>query len=53
MPSIKEQEKYFGSIVTNNTNYIYINDYGFTHKFEDDSIKKLAPNCRKDFKRNT
>jgi hypothetical protein len=46
----KEQEKYFGSIVTNNTNYIYINDYGFTHKFEDDSIKKLAPNCPKDFK---
>ena len=46
----KEQEKYFGSIVTNNKNYIYINDYGFTHKFEDDSIKKLAPNCPKDFK---
>jgi len=46
----KEQEKYFGSIVTNNKNYIYINDYGFTHKFENDSIKKLAPNCPKDFK---
>ena len=45
----KEQEKYFGSIVTNNKNYIYINDYGFTHKFEDDSIKKLPPNCPKDF----
>ena len=46
----KEQEKYFGSIVTNNKNYIYVNDYGFTHKFADDTIKKLAPNCPKDFK---
>jgi len=46
----KEQEKYFGSIVTNNKNYIYVNDYGFTHKIAADTIKKLAPNCPKDFK---
>ena len=46
----KDQEKYFGSIVTNNKNYIYVNDYGFTHKFEDNSIKNLAKNCPLDFK---
>ena len=46
----KEQEKYFGSIVTNNKNYIYVNDYGFTHKFADDTIKKLGSNCPTDFK---
>lgn len=46
----KEQEKYFGKIVTNNKNYIYVNDYGITHKFEDDSIKSLANNCPLDFK---
>ena len=46
----KEQEKYFGTIVTNNKNYIYVNDYGFTHKFADDTIKNLGSNCPTDFK---
>lgn len=45
----KDQEKYFGNIVTDKKNYIYVNDYGFTHKFADDTIKKLAPNCPTNF----
>lgn len=46
----KNQEKYFGSIVTDNKEYVYINDFGFTHKFLNDSIKQLGSNCPKDFK---
>lgn len=47
----KNQEKYFGSIVTNDKEYVYVNDFGFTHKFLNDSIKQLGSNCPTDFKK--
>lgn len=37
--------QYFGKTVSNSGNYVYINDFGFTHKYSTDSWNKRDASC--------
>jgi hypothetical protein len=43
--NVSENRQYFGKTVSNSGNYVYINDYGFTHKYSTDSWNKKDSSC--------
>jgi len=42
----KDIQQYFGQVITSGDgNYIYVNDYGYTHKYSNDAWSKNSNNC--------